>query len=126
MLLPGNPVAAFVGWRVFIRPLAEAMAGDDAAFEESPLAVTPVKPVRNPGPRLLLLPCYLRCGDGVLPEADPIAWKGSHDVRAAAAANGLLRVEPEPTNAAAGRSISGYPLPWRLLDGNAIEGQSGG
>ncbi len=32
--LPGNPVSALVGWRMFVRPLAEALAGDGAAFAE--------------------------------------------------------------------------------------------
>ncbi len=109
--LPGNPLAVLVGWRMFVRPLAEALAGDREALSESPLRATLVDPARNRGERLQLRPARLDLAGGTL-AVRVLAWKGSHDVLGAAPADALVRLDAG-TQRAAGESAEFYPLPWR-------------
>jgi molybdopterin molybdotransferase len=110
--LPGNPVSVLVGWRMFARPLAEALAGDPTAFAERPLHAVLAAPARNRGDRTQLRPAALIADAGswritVLP------WKGSHDILAAAPANALARLQPG-ADLPAGAPVHCFPLPWRL------------
>jgi len=109
--LPGNPVAAQVGWRLLVRPLAEAMAGDATAFEERPIDVHPAAPIRNPGPRLFLAPARVRA-EGGRRVAHLAGFKGSHDTGSTAAANALVRV-PARLESASSEVVGAHPLPWR-------------
>jgi molybdopterin molybdotransferase len=109
--LPGNPVACLVEWRLFIRPLAEALAGDPRAFVEPHLRATLDAPLRNHGSRTLLHPCRLSRRDGGM-RAEIRAWKGSHDVAGTASANALLRIEPD-ADLEAGAAAPVYALPWK-------------
>ncbi len=110
--LPGNPMAVVVGWRLFVRPLIEALAGDETAFDEAPVEVALDRDMSNPTDRPVFHPVRLGVGAGGRPVASPLAWLGSHDVGGAATANALGRVEPgaglEP-----GATIACLPLPWR-------------
>jgi molybdopterin molybdotransferase len=90
--LPGNPVSALVGWRLFARPLAEALAGDVHAFEESPEAAVLTGPTHNQGDRTLLAPARFEPGSPV-PMVTVLPWKGSHDVLTLARTNALARVD---------------------------------
>ena len=90
--LPGNPVSALVGWRLFARPLAEALAGDAQAFDEAPEIGVLTGPTRNRGERTLLAPALLEPGNPTS-RVTVVPWKGSHDVLAAARANALALVE---------------------------------
>jgi molybdopterin molybdotransferase len=106
--LPGNPVSALVGWRMFAGPICEALAGDDAALEDKPIVATLTEPARNKGGRALLLPGLLKTTDeGV--QAKPLPWKGSHDLATAAAANALLLL-PVGTELDAGKPVACYAL----------------
>lgn len=109
--LPGNPVAAQVGWRLLVRPVAEAMAGDADAFAERPIEVHPAEPVRNPGPRLFLAPARVGTEDG-RPVARLAGFKGSHDTGSTASANALVRI-PGGIAEASAAPLGAYPLPWR-------------
>lgn len=112
--LPGNPVSVLVGWRMFVRPLLEALAGDGLAFGETPLTATLAARAHNAGRRVQLRPATLtRAGTGL--ETAVIPWRGSHDVLAAGRATALVRI---PTQAVleAGDAVEVYPLPWRLND----------
>ncbi len=108
--LPGNPVSALVGWRLFARPLAEALAGDRRAFAERPLAATLAAPLASPAKRLLLRPARV-AWTGTRWEVEVIPWQGSHDLAAAAPATALARLE-RGQGAAAGEVVAAYPLPW--------------
>jgi len=109
--LPGNPLSVLVGWRMFARPLAEALAGDPAAFAEMPLRVPLAGPARNRGARTQLRPARLESSGGVL-AARVLAWKGSHDILAATPADALVRLDPG-AECAAGDTVHAFPLPWR-------------
>ena len=109
--LPGNPVSALVGWRMFARPLAEALAGDAAAFAEAPLAASLAEAATNRGTRTQLRPAVIEPADaGWRVRVRP--WKGSHDILAPAPANALARLEPG-AELAAGALVLCFPLPWR-------------
>jgi molybdopterin molybdotransferase len=108
--LPGNPVSVLACWRLFARPLAEALAGDRSAFAERPVPAALLAPAHNPGERLQLRPARLEVGDRL--GARVLSWKGSHDLVAAAPANLLVRLGPG-ASLPAGAEVGCYPLPWR-------------
>jgi molybdopterin molybdotransferase len=111
--LPGNPGAVLTCWRLFARPLAEALAGDRAAFAETPIPAAIAAAVRNRSGRTLLRPAVLA------PAADRLAvtvasWHGSHDVAASSGANALARLEAG-AELLAGAVVPCYPLPWKWV-----------
>ncbi len=109
--LPGNPVSALVAWRMFARPIAEALAGDRAAFAEEAITAPTVGPVENTGDRTQLRPAALT-GAGAALRAQALPWKGSHDILAASHANALACVPPRG-RVEAGAQLACFPLPWR-------------
>ncbi|MGQ9495474.1 MAG: molybdopterin molybdotransferase MoeA [Thermoanaerobaculaceae bacterium] len=91
--LPGNPVSALVGYRLFADPWLRALAGDPQAFADSWQPFPVSKPVANQGHRHQFLPAVVdRHPDG--PWISPVPWKGSHDLRAAAIATHLMHLPP--------------------------------
>ena len=109
--LPGNPVSVLVGWRMFARPLAEALAGDATALAEPPVRATLAGPASNRGERTQLRPArFERMGDG--PAVRVLDWRGSHDILAAAPADALALLPPG-ARLAAGDPVDVFPLPWR-------------
>jgi molybdopterin molybdotransferase len=106
--LPGNPVSALCGWRFFVQPLCERMAGAHGAFDEDGLRATLDNPVVNDDDRLLFLPARLFVVDG-LARAATIAMRGSHDVAAIARANAFVMVDPRGKKAA-GDIAQCFPL----------------
>jgi len=91
--LPGNPVSALVGFRLFARPLLRALAGEPQAFAEPWLSFPLAKGVANPGGRTQFLPSHL-LGRAQGPTLEVLPWKGSHDLRAAAQATHLACLPP--------------------------------
>lgn len=106
--LPGNPVSVLAGWRLFGWPLAAALSGDGAAFEEQPMLVPLEEAVTNRGGRIELRPAVLSGGDDGF-TVRVVPWRGSHDLVAAAAANALARIEVG-ASCEAGDAVQCYPL----------------
>ncbi|MGE0432790.1 MAG: gephyrin-like molybdotransferase Glp [Planctomycetota bacterium] len=99
--LPGNPVSAIAGWRLFAWPIARVLAGEADAMRESPVRATLAETVTNRGDRELLLPGTLDGGRGGRDAGGtvrPLNWKGSHDVATTARANALLRLDAGATH----------------------------
>jgi molybdopterin molybdotransferase len=90
--LPGNPVSALVGWRLFGRPLGEALSGVPRALDEEPETGAIVQPAVNDGARAILAPAQLQPGQP-FPTVNLLAWKGSHDVVAVARASALAQLD---------------------------------
>ena len=108
---PGNAVSALVAWRMFARPLAEALAGDRHAFDEAALPATLATAVANRGDRMQLRPADLAtAAEGLTVTVRP--WRGSHDIASAAGATALACM-PRGVELPAGASVECYPLPWR-------------
>jgi molybdopterin molybdotransferase len=117
--LPGNPLSCLVCWRLFGRPLAEALAGDARAFDEVPRPVVLAEDVFNEEERTWLRPAVLE-GPRDDRRVRPLAWKGSHDVASAAPADALIRIEPATVHRA-GETVPVYPLDWSGSDAGAGE-----
>lgn len=90
--LPGNPVSALVGFRLFALPLLRALAGFAQAFHEPWTPLPLAGPVSNRGQRVQFRPAReLPSETGKAVEVLP--WKGSHDLKAAAQATHLARLD---------------------------------
>lgn len=103
-LVPGNPVAHWVTWHLFIRPALLAMmgAGTDPVLMEVPLGGD-----WNPGPdtRVLRWPCRLRfTPEG--PVADPLDLASSGDLSGLVGATALLHHVPTGRPLSAGRPVT--------------------
>lgn len=100
--LPGNPLSALVVWRVFVRPLVEALAGDTKAFDDPTEEGTVTEIASNMGDRMTFAPAFATF-DGRKCCIHLIPWKGSHDLYAMCRANSLAilpagtRIEPGGT-----------------------------
>ena len=90
--LPGNPLSALVGWRLFARPLGETLAGAPRALEEPPESAVLAEPARNSGNRTIFAPAQLQ-PDHSISKINILPWKGSHDVVALARTNALAILE---------------------------------
>ncbi len=106
--LPGNPVSTLVGWRLFVQPVGERLAGNPHAFDESPRRAQLASPASNSGNRTTFAPALLEA-DHPLPRVTVLPLKGSHDVVAAARANALVVLEIGCEHAA-GAEVSYYGL----------------
>ncbi|MGC8916001.1 MAG: gephyrin-like molybdotransferase Glp [Thermoanaerobaculum sp.] len=101
--LPGNPVSALVGFRLLALPLLRALAGTPHAFAEPWTPLPLLAPVTNGGGRVQFRPAreFRSQGQTVV---EVLPWKGSHDLKAAAAASCLARLEPR-TRSNAGDAV---------------------
>ncbi len=86
--LPGNPLAVLVGFRLYALPLARALAG--LSFREAwhpwPLAAA----ATNRGKRVQFRPARVDSSGQAL---EVLPWLGSHDLKAAAHATHLARLD---------------------------------
>jgi len=94
--LPGNAVSALVGYCLFVRPCLRRLAGEREAFTLPWLQLPAAACAKNPGKRVQFRPARLVSSQGRW-VVEVVAWKGSHDLAAAAHATHLARLEPETT-----------------------------
>lgn len=99
LCLPGNPVAVFVSFHLFVAPLIRALAGEQVMpeiFARPHLDATPAAEFPTPHGRPLLVPVTLDWTTGQ-PLAQPFtpAGKGSHLVVSLAGVDGLAVLSPE-------------------------------
>lgn len=108
--LPGNPVSTLLGFEVFVRPALVRLAGDDPALErERILRGRWVGRTEKGGDRQNNLPVRVRqAADGVS-ELEPIPFRGSADIVAAARADALAIV-PAGGEVRSGELIGYRPL----------------
>jgi molybdopterin molybdotransferase len=91
--LPGNPASAFVGWYLFVKPIAERLAGNPLAFKFTGSCARLLTPALNRSDRTLFAPARLsRTPDGMTISVLPS--KGSHDLVAVAHADALAIMDP--------------------------------
>jgi molybdopterin molybdotransferase len=105
--LPGNPLGALLGFLMLVRPALEIFSGVPLAelppayasavltsdVHTKPLSLVAFRPVR------------LAAGARGVAHAVPLAYQGSADLAAAAAADGWLLVPPGVTNLASGAPV---------------------
>lgn len=91
LCLPGNPVAAFVSFHLFVVPVMRILAGDEAG--PSMVGVTGVEKFPTPRDSTLVVPCRLSFRGEI--SAEPFAARpGSHFVASLAGTNGLALLSP--------------------------------
>ncbi len=94
--LPGNPLAHFVCFHLFVRRALDVMRG----ITPRDLLEVHADETPDSDPRETWWPARVRADGGVL-RAKPLAWLDSSDLTSLPLANALLRVETEKTNALA-------------------------
>jgi len=90
--LPGNPVSVLATAHMFLMPALGRFLG---GWRPTPIELPMAEPFAHPGRRHLFLPA--RVVDGGV---RPMAWNGSGDLIAAAAADGLVELVPGASFAA--------------------------
>jgi molybdopterin molybdotransferase len=108
--LPGNPVAAFVGWTVIAAPLARALAGITQAAPRKVVARLAAAVAHRPG-RCAWLPARLTGygGDGAL-VVECLPDAGSHRVAQLAQAGGLALIPASSSGLRPGDLVEFMPF----------------
>lgn len=98
--LPGNPVSAFVGFELFVKPALRKLGGH---AEPGPTirAIPLAEPFSSRGDRPTYHPAILTEDQRVR----PLPWFGSPDLRGILAATGFLIVPPGPQNFLVGQCL---------------------
>ncbi|MBO0837379.1 MAG: molybdopterin molybdotransferase MoeA, partial [Actinobacteria bacterium] len=105
--LPGNPVSAYVSFRLFVRPALDALQGIFA--EQAPLGrATLAGPVQSPPNRRSYLRGILDASTG---QVTPVAGQASHQLANLARANALIIVPESVTSLDAGTTVDVLDLP---------------
>jgi molybdopterin molybdotransferase len=105
--LPGNPVSAYVSFRLFVRPALDALQ-DSYRERGKPGQAVLAQPVRSPAGKR----SFLR---GVLDEpaglVTPVSGQASHQLASLAKANALVIVPEQVTSLDAGETVDVLDLP---------------
>src|SRR5262245_19803155 len=105
--LPGNPVSAFVSFRLFVEPAARALQGlkvEPAAPRQARLAES----VRSPDGRRSFLRANL---DRQAGSVSPLTGQHSHQIASLARADSLIIVPESVTSLPAGQTVEVLELP---------------
>ncbi len=103
--LPGNPVSAFVGFELLVRPALAALQGRVDAI--SALVQARLKgAVTATRDRRTYLPARVEITDDGLWEVEPLSWRGSGDAFGLAGANAMIVRPPNVDGADGGETVS--------------------
>ena len=106
--LPGNPVSAFVSFRLFVLPAIGILQKNKSATSRPPVRAQLTGPLRSPAGKRSYLRAVLDHEAGTVA---PVSGQQSHQLAALARANALI-VVPEPvTELGAGRTVDVLELP---------------
>lgn len=105
--LPGNPVSAFVGFEIFVKPLLERLAGLKARVRR-PVRVKTTHPIESDG-RESYLRALIMQRDGFW-EAELTGHQGSGNLRSLVAANALLIIPSEVKFLPSGTEVDAWIL----------------
>jgi molybdenum cofactor synthesis domain-containing protein len=118
--LPGNPVAALVGYELYARPALRLLAGCQALDRTRVTAVAETDLRRRPGPSLYLVRVTVRPGPDGMARVRSSGSQHSHMLRAMAHGNGLALL-PDGDGVRAGERVEVLLLdPDALLPDGAI------
>src|SRR5258708_1397258 len=105
--LPGNPVSAFVSFRLFVEPAVRALQGL-AAQPDAPGRARLAAPVTSPGGKRSVLRANLyRQGGSVT----PLTGQNSHQIASLARADSLIIIPEAVTSLPAGQTVDVLELP---------------
>ncbi len=111
--LPGNPVSAFVCFKILVEPALEALQGRPARFQPT-LEATLEEPVPTAGARMEFLPALAHEEPPGTWRVRASQWQGSADLFGLARSNALMIREPNAAAAPAGTVVRIIPL-WAPL-----------
>ncbi len=103
--LPGNPVSVFVTCHLYLLPALALLEGSRRRLRFLPVPLAGDLAV-EPSPRIQLLPARL----SPTGEAAVLPYHGSGHLQALAAAEGLVRVEPDVAHVPGGTLLPFWPL----------------
>ena len=101
--LPGNPISAFTGFQVFVRPALRKLMGDPQPVAV-PLRATLLNPLRRKSGRLTYHLAHLRWHEG-RPLVAPVASASSGDVLSLVRANAFIIAAGDPQPIPAGSEV---------------------
>lgn len=103
--LPGNPISAFVGFELLVRPALAALEGRTGEFPR-PVRGRLMSGLGANGARRAFRPARVTVtADGEY-EAEPLSWHGSGDVFGMGGADGLIMQPPDTSPMTAGEQVS--------------------
>lgn len=106
--LPGNPVSAFVGFELLVRPALAALVG--RSHNTRPIKVTLDGELAATTNRRSYFPVELRVDEDGTMVAKPLSWGGSGDPVGMAGADGFATRAAESRGAVAGDRIDVLPF----------------
>jgi molybdopterin molybdotransferase len=106
--LPGNPVSAYVSFRLFVVPALDALQSHNARERGLPRPATLTTPVRSPAEKRSFLRGVL---DRPAGEVTPVTGQASHQLASLARANALVIVPEQVTSLEAGATVDVMELP---------------
>jgi molybdopterin molybdotransferase len=105
--LPGNPVSAFVSFRLFVEPAVRALQGLPAQ-PDAPGRAQLAAPVKSPDGKRSFLRANLNRQNG---SVTPLTGQNSHQIASLARADSLIIVPEAVTNLPAGQTVDVLELP---------------
>jgi molybdopterin molybdotransferase len=108
LTLPGNPVSAYVSFRLFVVPAVQALQD---LYPKRPVSARAVltADLRSPPDKRSFLRAVLDPATG---SVTPVTGQASHQLAALARANALIVVPEQVTAMAAGQTVDVLELPW--------------
>lgn len=107
--LPGNPISAFVGFELLVRPALAARCGRTGEFP-APVRVVLNGRLAAAGARRSFLPARVTVDERGVLHAKPLSWQGSGDPFGMATANGIVVRPPGAGAAGSGDEVLVYLL----------------
>jgi molybdopterin molybdotransferase len=105
--LPGNPVSAFVSFRLFVEPAARALQGLQV-LPNAPRQARLAQPVTSPDGRRSFLRANLNQQTG---SVTPLTGQNSHQIASLARADSLIIIPESVTSLPAGQTVDVLELP---------------
>ena len=103
--LPGNPVSAFVGFELLVRPALAALQGRTGRIPK-PIQAQLRGALSATRDRRAYLPARIEISDDGLYVVEPLSWRGSGDAFGLAGANAMIVRPPNVASAGNGQTVS--------------------
>lgn len=103
--LPGNPISAFVGFELLVRPALAGLEGRAGEFPR-PVRGRLVGSLGSNGPRRAFRPARVAVTPDGEYEVEPLSWHGSGDVFGMSGADGLIMQPPDAGAISTGQDVS--------------------
>jgi molybdopterin molybdotransferase len=109
IMMPGNPVSAFVSFETFVRPVLRKLTGTTPLLRPT-VRCTAEQSITSVAGKLQLARGLMSTDDAGMCRVRPAGGHGSHLLGGLAAANALMLLGPESDFVAAGDDVAVWPL----------------